>query len=81
MRINKPDRFNNYRPFFLYLAYTIPHANNEEGQRTGNGMEVPSDAPYSDQPWPPDREEQGRHDHPPGRRRRPAPGQAQGTED
>ena len=51
--INKPDPFNNYRPFFLYLAYTIPHANNEEGQRTGNGMEVPSDIPYSDQPWPP----------------------------
>ena len=53
VRINKPEPFNNYRPFFLYLAYTIPHANNEEGQRTGNGMEVPSDAPYSDQPWPP----------------------------
>ena len=53
VRINKPDPFNHYRPFFLYLAYTIPHANNEEGQRTGNGMEVPSDVPYSDQPWPP----------------------------
>ena len=50
--INKPDQFNHYRPFFLYLAYTIPHANNEEGQRTGNGMQVPSDAPYSDEPWP-----------------------------
>jgi arylsulfatase A-like enzyme len=53
VRINKPEPFNNFRPFFLCLAYTIPHANNEEGQRTGNGMEVPSDAPYSDQPWPP----------------------------
>jgi arylsulfatase A-like enzyme len=52
VRSNKPDRHNHYRPFFLYLAYTIPHANNEQGQRTGNGMEVPSDAPYSDQPWP-----------------------------
>jgi arylsulfatase A-like enzyme len=49
---NKPDEFNHYRPFFLYLAYTIPHANNEEGQRTGNGMQVPDDAPYSAQPWP-----------------------------
>jgi arylsulfatase A-like enzyme len=49
---NKPDKLNHFRPFFLYLAYTIPHANNEEGQRTGNGMDVPSDAPYSDQPWP-----------------------------
>jgi arylsulfatase A-like enzyme len=52
VRINKPDQFNNYRPFFLYLSYIIPHANNEEGQRTGNGMQVPSDAPYSDESWP-----------------------------
>jgi arylsulfatase A-like enzyme len=36
-------------PFFLYLGYTIPHANNEAGK---NGMEVPSDAPYSKEPWP-----------------------------
>ncbi|MFQ6097745.1 MAG: arylsulfatase [Armatimonadota bacterium] len=40
------------RPFFLYLAYTIPHANNELGRETGNGMEVPSDEPYSDERWP-----------------------------
>ena len=52
VRIHKPDPFNHYQPFFLYLAYTIPHANNEEGRRTGNGMQVPSDAPYSDEPWP-----------------------------
>jgi arylsulfatase A-like enzyme len=52
IRINKPEQFNNYRPFFLYLSYIIPHANNEEGQRTGNGMQVPSDAPYSDESWP-----------------------------
>ncbi|HOX56020.1 MAG TPA: arylsulfatase [Candidatus Paceibacterota bacterium] len=52
VQINKPDQFNKYRPFFLYLAYTIPHANNEEGRSTGNGMQVPSDAPYSDQSWP-----------------------------
>jgi arylsulfatase A-like enzyme len=50
--INKPDQFNHYRPFFLCLAYTIPHANNEEGRRSGNGMQVPNDSPYSDQPWP-----------------------------
>ncbi len=36
-------------PFFLYLAYTIPHANNE---LKNEGMEVPNDAPYSNQPWP-----------------------------
>ena len=40
------------KPFFLYLAYTIPHANNERGRAEGNGMEVPSDAPYTDRPWP-----------------------------
>ncbi|HZB45046.1 MAG TPA: arylsulfatase [Pyrinomonadaceae bacterium] len=40
------------RPFFLYLAYTLPHANNELTRRTGNGMEVPSDAPYTNEHWP-----------------------------
>lgn len=40
------------QPFFLYLAYTIPHANNERGKAEGNGMEVPGDAPYTDRPWP-----------------------------
>jgi arylsulfatase A-like enzyme len=49
---NKPDQFNKYRPFFLFLSYTIPHANNEEGRRSGNGMQVPSDEPYSNEPWP-----------------------------
>jgi len=39
-------------PFFLYLAYTIPHVNNELGALTGNGMETPDDRPYSDRPWP-----------------------------
>jgi arylsulfatase A-like enzyme len=45
-------RDNWERPFFLYLAYTIPHANNELGRATGNGMEVPGDAPYSGEDWP-----------------------------
>ncbi len=45
------DRQQN-QPFFLYLACTIPHANNERGNAEGNGMEVPSDAPYGEQPWP-----------------------------
>src|SRR6266542_2152163 len=39
-------------PFFLYLAYTLPHANNELGRATGNGMEVPTDEPYSRERWP-----------------------------
>ncbi len=36
-------------PFFLYVPYTIPHANNELGDE---GMQVPSDAPYLHEPWP-----------------------------
>jgi arylsulfatase A-like enzyme len=52
VRYNKSDQFNNHRPFFLYLSYTIPHANNEEGGSTGNGMQVPGDAPYSSESWP-----------------------------
>ncbi len=39
-------------PFFLYLAYTIPHANNERGRYEGNGMEVPGLGSYKDQSWP-----------------------------
>ena len=36
-------------PFFLYLALTIPHANNEAGNK---GMEVPSLEPYAGKDWP-----------------------------
>ncbi len=42
-------RRNRNRPFFLYLALTIPHANNEAWCQ---GMEVPDLAPYGDEPWP-----------------------------
>ncbi len=45
-------RAGQSQPFFLYLAYTLPHANNERGAFDGNGMEVPDDAPYSSEPWP-----------------------------
>jgi arylsulfatase A-like enzyme len=40
---------NKDRPFFLYLAYTIPHANNEA---KGQGMEVPDLGPYANENWP-----------------------------
>ncbi len=40
------------QPFFLHLCWTIPHANNEVGRDTRNGMEVPSDEPYSRRAWP-----------------------------
>jgi arylsulfatase A-like enzyme len=46
--IEKKDQ----RPFFLKLAYTIPHANNELGRDTGNGMEVPDTGPYTGKDWP-----------------------------
>jgi arylsulfatase A-like enzyme len=44
-------RIYKNEPFFLYLSYTIPHTNNERGRETGNGMEVPSDEPYSKENW------------------------------
>src|SRR5690606_29692016 len=31
---------------------TIPHANNELTRQSGNGMEIPTDEPYSDRDWP-----------------------------
>jgi len=40
---------NHERPFFLYLALTIPHANNEAGRK---GMEVPDYGQYADTDWP-----------------------------
>jgi arylsulfatase A-like enzyme len=43
---------NAARPYFLHLAYAIPHANNELGRDTGDGMEVPSYEPYESRPWP-----------------------------
>ncbi len=42
---------NAKQPFFLYLALTIPHANNEGSRMTGNGAEVPDFGIYADQEW------------------------------
>jgi len=39
-------------PFLLHVHWTIPHANNEGGRVTGNGMEVPDYGIYSDRDWP-----------------------------
>lgn len=39
-------------PFFLYLALTLPHANNEKFGATKNGMEVPDYGPYANESWP-----------------------------
>jgi len=43
---------NSAKPFFLYLAYTVPHANNEGGRHVGNGMEVPDYGIYKNKKWP-----------------------------
>jgi len=39
-------------PFFLYLAFTSPHANDELGRDVGDGMEVPDDKPFTSKPLP-----------------------------
>lgn len=47
---------NRSRPFFLYLPFTIPHANNEATRGVGDGQEVPDYGIYADKDWPrPDR--------------------------
>ena len=43
---------NKSGPFFLYYASTIPHANNELGSDTGDGMEIPDYGAYKNQGWP-----------------------------
>ena len=40
------------QPFFLYLALTIPHANNEATKGTGDGQEVPDYGIYAELDWP-----------------------------
>ncbi|UCE06849.1 MAG: arylsulfatase [bacterium] len=40
---------NKNHPFFLYMALTIPHANNEAGDE---GMEVPELGSYVNKNWP-----------------------------
>jgi len=50
---NQPDQFNRHRPFFLLLDYATPRPNTAETIRVGNGMQVPTDAPYSAETWPP----------------------------
>lgn len=43
---------NKSKAFFLYLAYTIPHANNERFAAGMSGMEVPDYGPYTNEDWP-----------------------------
>jgi arylsulfatase A-like enzyme len=43
---------NKQRRFFLYMPVTIPHANNELGRDTGDGMEVPDWGEFASKDWP-----------------------------
>jgi arylsulfatase A-like enzyme len=45
-------RDHHQQPFLLHIHWTIPHANNEGGRVTGNGMEVPDWGIYATQDWP-----------------------------
>ncbi len=40
------------KPFLLHMHWTIPHANNEGGRATGDGMEVPDHGIYAGKDWP-----------------------------
>jgi len=42
---------NKQKPFFLYLAYTIPHWSDYD-RDSPDSQVVPSDAPYTDRDWP-----------------------------
>ncbi|MEX2044543.1 MAG: arylsulfatase [Opitutus sp.] len=42
---------NRDRPFFLYLALTSPHANNERSRELGEGNEVPDFGRYATRTW------------------------------
>jgi arylsulfatase A-like enzyme len=44
-------RQNAQNQFFLYLALTTPHANNEATRMTGNGAEVPTFGIYANREW------------------------------
>jgi arylsulfatase A-like enzyme len=52
IRIYRPAFDNKFQPFFLYIGYTTPHANNSLFRKTGNGMEVPHNRPYDKYRWP-----------------------------
>ncbi len=48
VRINQPDKFNHFRPFFLLMNVPAPRS----ATLNQDDFPVPSDAPYSDEPWP-----------------------------
>jgi arylsulfatase A-like enzyme len=44
-------RDNSRHPFFLYLAYTLPHWSDYDGD-SPDSLPVPTDEPYTDRDWP-----------------------------
>ncbi len=40
------------QPFFLYLSYTLPHADSELARDTGDGFPVPDYGRYAQRDWP-----------------------------
>jgi arylsulfatase A-like enzyme len=46
------DQRGAARPFFQYLPSTLPHANNELGRDTGDGMEIPDWGEFAKKEWP-----------------------------
>jgi arylsulfatase A-like enzyme len=49
LAVQNSIRINSDYQFFLYLPFTIPHANVALKEK---GMQVPSDSPYSAEDWP-----------------------------
>lgn len=43
---------NAAKPFLLHIHWTLPHANNESGRATGDGMEIPDYGIYEEKDWP-----------------------------
>jgi len=52
IKSNHPREDNHYQPFFLWLNHPVPRPNQAEAARTGDGLQVPSDAPFSEEAWP-----------------------------
>jgi arylsulfatase A-like enzyme len=48
VRIHKPDAANKYQPYFLLVNLPAPRS----ATAGRDDFPVPSDAPYSDEPWP-----------------------------
>jgi arylsulfatase A len=48
VRVNVPDQFNKYKPFFLMVDLPAPRS----AAAGADVFPVPSDAPFSDAPWP-----------------------------